>query len=264
MARISIAAIVPHIINDARRRLMGVASAVANDWRMEARARLGVSGKNIAAYQRAVKVVAGPSEATQRVQLEGMLPNMFEQGMGPGGIGTEGVYDLRVFLLRDTTRHVRVSRAGNRYLSVPFSHSAAAIKALGGSSALRAAQQLAPTTTTMGPNGRSTSWGARLGAGHAPNLRPTGTPSGATLFDPHRGAMRVPGALHAHATDPLHGLVRVQTQYQGSTSSQSEYRTFRTISENGKPWWSPGQRARRLADAVVARLPTILGRVLGL
>lgn len=211
-----------------------VAAAILSTWSAEAGA-LGVSGRRISEYRRALfpSTEERDTGATASVELLGTFPNMLEQGMGPGGVGTEGAYDLRTFLLRASTRNIRHGKHG-MYLNVPFDRTAAFIEKAGGKPALEAAKALAPTTSVRGPGGVDrTLWGGRMPAGMAPKLK------------------------EHHATDPLAAMVRKLGHYSQGVS-QSTYRAWRTISEGGKPWIHPGIRARRLADRVNAAMPEII------
>ena len=218
---------------------------VQAEWASQARSHLRASARSVAAYVAGLTVDV--TDERGLVQLLGVLPNMLEQGMGPGGIGTQGAYDLRTFLLRPTTQNIRHGKRG-LYLHVPFDHDLASIKALGGTAAVKAAKNLAASVTLRSHGGAraSTTWGGRLPAGMTPNARPND--------------IALPGGAigRAHATDRLAGLMRMQSQYQGVTAPQSTYRTFRTISEGGKPWMSRGIVARHLADRVVAAIPRLL------
>lgn len=225
-------------IGDIIRQSMPVASVMARRvqagimaaWAAEARANLGRSNKTTAAYVGGIQ----PSSTSQAgVELVGTFPNMFEQGMGPGGVGTEGPYDLRTTLLKATTRSIRFGKRG-MYLNVPFDVSAAQIKALGGNAALKQARALAPTLSPS--QGGRTQWGGRLPPGLAPKMRPD------------------------HHSDPLAGIVRREAAYStaAAAGSQSTYRKWRAISEGGKPWIHPGIRAAHIATRVMAQMGDII------
>lgn len=215
-----------------------VQNAVIALWAMEARAGLGVSSRSTSEYVRSIGPAAG--DGYVRVELVGTFPNMLEQGMGPGGVGTEGPYNLADVILKAGTQNLQQTRDGRMFVNVPFSHSAAAIKAAGGggktgAGAYAAAKSLAPAV--MGADGR-TAWGGRLPAGVVPKLRDD------------------------HATDPLAGLVRIQAGYSQGVS-QSQYRTFRRLIQGGKAWMHPGIRARHIASKVVERVPYAVSALFG-
>lgn len=229
MTRFDLASIVRRSMPFGADVALRVRSAIQAEWAAEARQGLGRSAATVAKY------VAGLQPSTTSnagVELVGTFPNMFEQGLGPGGVGTEGAFDLRTTLLKATTRSIRFGRKG-MYLNVPFDMTEGAITAAGGREAMKQARQLQPTWSF--PNGR-TQWGGRLPPGLAPKAQPH------------------------HATDPLAGIVRRETAYSQAAApgSQSTYRKWRTISEGGKPWVHPGFLAARIADRVMAKLDTIL------
>lgn len=186
---------------------------------------MGVSSGSEAKYVGGLSAVDGP---TARVELGGTFPNMLEQGMGPAGVGSEGAYDLRTFMLKPTTRNIRHGEKG-MFLNVPFEHSESSILGMGGRLALKAARALAPTISAPAGGGRfKTEWGGRL-----PN------PSGfAEKLKDH------------HATDPLASMVRSQADY--SKATQSTFKTWRVLTEWGKPWIHPGIKARKLGAEVAA------------
>jgi hypothetical protein len=170
-----------------------------------------------------------------------ILAHIVEQGMGPSGIGSSGPYDVRMFLLRASTRNIRTSKSGALYLNVPFDHTKESITKMGGARAYRRASRLKPTITT--PQG--TSWGGRFPKNTVAKLQPH------------------------HASDPLAGMVRLVSGYsmrKGKNGPQmvaqtSGYRTWRRASMNGKPWVSKGVTARRYIDKVAQRLPALIQQV---
>lgn len=166
-----------------------------------------------------------------------ILAHIVEQGMGPSGVGSTGPYDVRIFLLRASTRNIRVAKDGSLYLNVPFEHTKKSITHMGGPSAYRRAKNLAPTVTT--PSG--TLWGDRFPKGTVPKLAPH------------------------HAADPLAGMVRLASTYSqrgGAPVVQTGgYRTWRRASAKGKPWISKGVVARRYIDRVAQQLPRLIQQV---
>lgn len=237
--RIDIAAICGIDAPGRARMMRDLGDAIVSDWGAAAARELGRTARE---YRRAIQI-AKVTPAGVRIVLTGMLPNILEQGMGPGGVGTEGAYDQRQFVLKPGTRQLRRSKAGRLYVNVPFPWSVDAIRAAGGGAAVKAARALAPSRTRPGARFRppgsnlvnpedmeyGTSWGGRLPA------RP--------------GVDR----------DPLAGLVRLEKVYSEATRGrpQSQYMTFRTMSEGGEAWMTPGVRARRLAEGVIERIPEL-------
>jgi len=234
--------IVPSGVSARRAFLRTAAEAARAKWVEYAARTLHATRRD---YVAALRVGYRGDRVRVGLAEDAKLANLVEQGMGPGGIGTYGPYDVRRFLLRGSTQNVRRTRGGKLYLHVPFRRMTAQIKALGGAQAMQAAQQL--TATLTAPN-TTTAWGSRLPAGMAPNLRPAPT----VLY---------PGSpwetvQHAHATDPLAGMVRMQKTYAKAT--QSFYMTWRTASEEGKPWVSKGVMPRWLQSLVMIHAPQYL------
>lgn len=230
MSRFNLADIVRQSMPVAAVMARRVQAGIMAAWAAEARANLGRSNKTTAAYVGGLQ----PSSTSQAgVELLGTFPNMFEQGMGPGGVGTEGPYDLRDVLLKPTTRSIRFGPKG-MYLNVPFDMSAAQIKALGGASALKQARALAPTLSPS--QGGRTQWGGRLPPGLAPKMK------------------------EHHHSDPLAGIVRREAAYSTAAApgSQSTYRKWRRITQWGKPWIHPGIRAAHIATRVMAQMGDIV------
>jgi hypothetical protein len=106
---------------ESRRRSQTLADLVLAEWSAGARNKLNSTR---AAYLRSLQVrdvspsgficglPASPSTA--------IIAHMVEQGMGSGGIGTTGPYDVRKYLLQASTRNIRRRKDGGLYLHVPF------------------------------------------------------------------------------------------------------------------------------------------------
>lgn len=224
---------------EARRRSQNLADLVLAEWSALARRKLKSS---LSAYLKALQVrnvtehgficglPASPSTA--------ILAHMVEQGMGGGGIGTSGAYDVRKFLLRESTRNIRRTKKGALYLHVPFHRTKKDIRAQYGDQIAGAVQRLKATTTDAN---KKTRYGGRLPAGMVPKLKPH------------------------HVSDPLAGMVRRASTYSKSGRAQtSGYQTWRTASyanKNPKAWMSKGIRARRIADDVLRELPALIRMV---
>jgi hypothetical protein len=198
----------------ARARAGNIARRLKREWGMLVKAELRTTMSMYRAGM-SVKVVRGAAGRLMvRMDVQGKIPVSVERGLGPGGVGTYGPqWDMRKTLLRSPK--ARMSKAGGRYLVVPFQHSTKAIQQLGGKQAYAAARRLAPTVTH---ERRTMAWGERL---------PPGVHSG--KLKPH------------HVTDPLAGLYRMRH----ATGGKSWYTTFRTASDAGQPWMTKGIRPRR-------------------
>lgn len=225
-------------------RLFRIGNAVLNAWSDQASQELN---RTLGAYKNALQM-RELSEDTVRISLPGdevqdtafkvaQLARVVEFGMGPGGIGTEGPYDVRQYLLKSGTRSLRYDKDGKPYLNVPFDHTKASIELMGGLQAVRAAQRLTWTKSVQSQQGLvRTVWGGRMDAGMAPKLK------------------------EHHAVDPLAGMVRLGSTYSGGKTKFSGFRTWRraTWSAEAPKWTSSGVHAHRIGDKIAARLGEIL------
>lgn len=244
--RIDLRQIMPRIMtsDDAQNAfLVALATKVQAKWRQKARMQLGCSSRSITEYVNNVQIDMQGTKA--RIVLSGLFPNMLEQGMGPNGVGSQGIYDLRKFLLQASTRNIHSGKNG-LYLNVPFHHSMASIARKGGDLDVKSARALRPSTSMMGPGGtRLVSQGGRMVNPKAPNQRPNDILVDGVIFP-------------AHATGPHNSMVRNETQYQITTRAQSGYMTWRRVSAGGKPWMTQGIAARNIAPQVVSLIPRML------
>lgn len=149
--------------------------------------------------------------------------------------------DLKLML--NTSKKVRVSKKGTRFLYIPFRHNTPGNDALASSmppsvydvaSNLEASMVVGQTTRQSGQKGMQHlavpqsiyKWGGRLPAGMSQKLKPH------------------------HATDPHAGMVRFDTSTPGGAKS-SAYLTFRTMSEKSKGWIVPPQEGQKIAQGVI-------------
>lgn len=218
-----------------KQRAKRIAAALWSRWRGLTR---GLPGRYKSSYQSAMRLSVRGSHV--ELSLEGdTLSGSVEYGYGPGGIGTQGPYDMRKTLLRSNSAK---SGPKGRYLSVPMGMTTRKLRGMkGGSRAYRMARQLASSVVSAGGN---TKWGGALPRGLVPKLRAQGRTVPGIGFQP------------PHATDPAHGLRRVK---RGGGSSR--YGTFRTISEGGKPWVHPGIKARRFIRRVSGMVRSVVREV---
>lgn len=230
-ARLDLASVLRLDTAGEKARALRIATAVVADWKMEARQELNSSA---AEYQKAIRI-AKADEHGVSIELVGKIPNLVEQGMGPGGIGTSGPYDQRKFILKPGTSNLRHGAKG-MYVNVPFRRSAGQVREMGGQSALDMAYKLSGVRSEGGRVKWPTSGMKRLPGGLAPKMKPH------------------------HTADPLAGLVRFHKQYSRTTGRKqpSQFKSWRRISEGGKPWISPGVTPRHLAQKVSRRLPSLL------
>ena len=118
---------------EALRRSQTLADLVLAEWRSIAGPRLN---KTRQAYLNSLQVrqvtANGFICGLPAAPSTSILAHMVEQGMGSGGVGTQGSYDVRTYLLRASTRNIRTAKDGSLYLNVPFSHSSKSIEGMGG------------------------------------------------------------------------------------------------------------------------------------
>lgn len=171
--------------------------------------------------------------------------------------------DLKQML--NTSKKVRVSKKGTRFLYIPFRHNTPGNDGLANpmppsvydvasnleasmvtGEKLRVSGQVKSqysdrwnaVAASKNARGSTTSsskylvkqsiynWGGRLPAGMSPKLKPH------------------------HATDPHAGMVRFDTSTPGGAKS-SAYLTFRTMSEKSKGWIVPPQEGQKIAQGVI-------------
>jgi hypothetical protein len=230
-ARLDLARVLRLDTDGERSRARRIATAIVAEWKMLARSELDSSAQE---YQRSIHIGKADEHGIS-VELVGKVANLVEQGMGPGGIGTSGPYDVRKFVLKPGTSNLRHGAKG-MYVNVPFRRTAGAVRAMGGQSALDQAYALRGVRSVGGRIKWPKSGKTRLGPGLSPKLKPH------------------------HATDPLAGLVRFHKQYSRTAGRKqpSTFRNWRRMSEGGKPWISRGVRPRNLAQRVARRLPLLL------
>ena len=156
------------------------------------------------------------------LELEGELAMMVEEGFNGG--------DMRNWLLQGNTK---TSKSGNRYKSIPFTHS---IGGIGNG-----------VPTTLSPPGEmSLSNRLTLDVG----VRKTASKrvqAGMRTLNPSRSLPQglAPRINSRHTTDPFAGM---QVRGQGN---QRNYTTFRTISDNpntADKWQHPGIKPRKIME----------------
>ena len=228
--------------------LSDIADGARANWIRVAQRELGSSKED---YIQGIQPVAVEDNA-RVIVLVGWMPNSVENGLDS--------FDMRETLLGGHSALTRRAKDGHLYGHVPFRHGTPESKGGGGSPMGRAygptaehslaqgnvmgataaadlgkkvyeaAKRLSATRTTQHASEASaamttTRWGGRLPPGMAPKL-----------------------AAH-HKTDIYAGMVRVRHTYAKTT--QTQYRTFRTISQAVPSGWiHPGIRARHLASNV--------------
>ena len=212
-----------------------------------------------AEYIGGIQEIEWRGKDTAVISLVGVLPNLLEQGMR-----TVDMHDtllgpnVPVSPVGQKGKHPRVE--GGYFRAIPFRHytpgagahgvqmGKALEKLLGpeyaktiGNIIYGAAKKL--TATTQDPYGK-TEWGGRLDTGDLYSWK------GSKLPKP-----TIPKLKPYHHSDPYAGMVRIQQTYEKAT--QSQYKTFRTISVDGSgaplgssPWIRPGTAGAELAKQV--------------
>ena len=115
-------------------RSAAFAAVVFAEWRALASSELNTSRS---AYLRSLVVHSVTSKGfvvgLPARKSTSVLALMVELGMGPSGIGSEGRYDMRKFMLKESTSNIRRDKKGQLYLRVPFGHTKKGITASYGS-----------------------------------------------------------------------------------------------------------------------------------
>lgn len=229
------------LTDKAKKARCGVfAAVILAEWSALARAELNTSKS---AYLSSLRV----RELTSKGFFVGLpagkgtavLALMVELGMGPSGIGSQGRYDMRKFMLKGSTSHVKRNKNGGLYLNVPFGHKKKEVSVYSKGVA-KELSKLAPTFA--GPSGKMI-WGERFPAGKVAKIK------------------------SHHVTDPLAGAVRLASPYKTKSGKKgmrtSGYKTWRTMSYNNRDpqsWISKGIKARRYIDVISRRIPELYER----
>lgn len=250
MAKIDLNRFAEHYMAQSFQKRARLGLAVQNGWKNTARTFL-TGGETKTEYIKGIQLdLDTPNKVICR--LVGFIPNLREHGMGPGGIGTQGPYDVRKFLLKEGTKNIRTAKAGHYYLHVPFEHK---FKNLPSSIKTRMedpkTRDLLVIPSVSAPN-RKTVYGDRLPAGLVPNSRPRDVRVRDQLGRFTKFVQK------AHKTDKMAGMLRFGKRY--ARGEDSIFKTFRTVSEAGKPWISKGVTAAKIARIVMRDLPMILKR----
>ena len=248
------------------KRMRILAEVIAAEWKDLAKERL----KSTASAYIASIHIRRVTRRTCTVSLPGtgsgkkasQLARIVEFGMGPGGIGTQGPYDVRKTVLKAGTSKLRYNKkGGGMYVNIPFGHTPGSVASQGGTPLADKVSSTAFTHSVTSVR-RHTSWGSRLSkkdTAHIPKLR---SKDKIIKWDGKEYTQ------HAHATNPLQGLVKFGTTFSKHKrtkkpvkQSGSEYMTWRRMSFGGKPWISKGVQARRLGEEIAAKVPKLVGEV---
>ncbi len=163
------------------------------------------------------------------ISLVGALPNMIEKGWDGG--------DMKETLL--SGRNAKVGKNGSRYNTVPFRH--------------------------MGPNASGRN-GAPMGSAYKASRGETEAEEIGKRVYAAAKKLKQGMSLQAglapllqshHKTDIYAGMIKQQQAYtsaSGKVTNQSQYKTFRRVSDNSDPdsWLHPGIKPHHLFDDAVA------------
>lgn len=191
-------------------------------------------------------------EGSREIALIGWLANAIENGMD--------AYDMRDTLLANSSH---VGKDGKKFAYIPFRHGTPGSTGLAGAPMGSAEAPHSSSSMASGSVLASLGQAVKLGKAihqEAKKLRGsrrlgTGV-GGASLLQPW------------HKTDIYAGMKRQRKPYvnqrTGKTTTQTQYTTFRTISENSDPsaWQHPGIQARHFADQVAAHVDRIIPAIM--
>lgn len=210
-----------------------IGKACESYWKASANKNLtDVSPKTRQAYIRNIRMES--SQKGVRIALRGFIGNLIEQGMGPGGIGTQGTYDARKFILKPPYARIRGKRRTG-YKVIPFSRgSVTSIGKKFGKGALSAARAAANDK-------------ARIRAGASPFMSRRGMGSAKKDILVRDRATGRTVRFRAHSADALAGAKVEVGTYSVASPDSARFTVFRAMSTKGKPWMTRGVRARRLA-----------------
>ena len=213
---------------DGSTRLMdSIERIVTQEWKAASRSL----GRTRQVYRDNIVVDMKTPDKLQ-MSLRGTVPNIVEQGMGPGGVGTYGAYDIRKF----------IKFKDKDYVNVRFEHLGAS---KGKTDSAKAIRKLAVSRSK--PNEQGFIYGKKTKKNLGPRLPPG-----------FAQVKKNPTTGKRHSTDFLAGMIRTRAE-GASARSGAQHTTFRRLSKNGKPWMSSGVRPRRYAAKIVKALPALIG-----
>lgn len=245
---------VPHNA-DAMRVLRGLASAARTNWVQIAKARLNTTARDY------VQGISQPEEAAPgviEITLKGRIPNMVEKGWP--------ATDLRQTVIPNA-RTRKISKDGHAYVHVPFRHGTPGSSGKNVGRPMpaeihRIAKHLAPHRSEHGMG----SFKAPEASQTASRLRPGMSHVGLKKVSEEAQKLLTARAKPWHAASLYSGMVRQEKTY--SKATQSQYKTWRTISNNPdtrkdpRSWHHPGIEARSLIGEVQQRMAESLSQIM--
>lgn len=215
----------------ARAKRLAVALVAA--WKATAHEAGEDLGSVLRDYKRGVVITQATPELVV-VTLQGIVPNLLEQGQQP--------HDMRDYLLRTVrpgAAPIRRDKLGRPYRFIMFRRKVAEIKRMGDASAYSDAKNL--TATMSGSEGRLI-YGSRMDSGRAAHyINKSGVRS---------------------VSDALSGMVKLVgiTTPEGAArgGANTTYATWRTVSyKRPEAWQHPGRQALNLAQSVMDNVSEI-------
>jgi hypothetical protein len=200
------------------------------------------------------------------IELTGWLANAVEQGI-------DG-YDLRETLLGGDKPGVKLNKDGKKYRSIPFRHGTPGSQGqagvpMGARMGPQHSQSMAFAASGVMEKGQAAALGRAIykRAEALQAGKRLGNSKSGTGFVPLRMGKTKTTVLHVpklapwHKTDIYAGMKKETKTYK--TATQSQYMTFRTISEaNPEGWIHPGIQARRIAPQVEQFIRSIATKAL--
>lgn len=241
----TVLAALPHR-SDRMRIVRGLGAAAMHYWKKLAQEQLRSTSRDYIAG-----LNHNEGEGKVEVTLDGMVPNMVEQGMDK--------FDMRDTLLKGP--NVKYGKDGQPYNTVPFRHGT---PGSGGRNVGRpmpraihqAARKLLPQLTRPGApvsthGGVTTIHGKRLHPG-----LPIGAKARAILNTREKDW---------HKSSIYTGMIRKGKHVAGGKIQTTGYMTFRRISRNSDPraWKHPGIKARELAKQVQDHVASMVADIVG-
>ena len=216
---------------EARAKRLAVAIVAA--WKATAHEAGDDLGSVLRDYKRGVVITQATSNMVI-ITLQGIVPNLFEQGQPP--------HDMRDYLLRTVrpgASPIRRGKNGSPYRFIMFRRKVAEIQRMGMKGAYDEAKSL--EATMSGSEGRLL-YGSRM-------------PSGRAAHYISRGGVR-------SVSDALSGMVKLVgvSTVAGAqrAGSNTTYATWRTVSyKRPEAWQHPGRPALNLAHQVIDNISQI-------
>ena len=241
--RLDLASVLPIGASSRQRMSRNVALMAQQYWQSLVGTQLNASDQSASDYKKGI--IAAPADNDgYTLRLTGFKPNLLERGFGPRGVGSQGLYDVRKFLLKN-----------KMYKTVPFKYTAGQIEAEFGGEAKAAAESL---VTKFEKTRSNTDRPIRLSAGLTPNRRPENVQVQRSAW--HKEGPKS-AVFHKHASDPLKNVMRQTAGYSAAGGTGDMFTAFRRASWRGKAWMSRGVRARRLNDKVRGQMQGFVDRV---